>query len=498
MDNNTDEMESLYQSFRDSLSNHEELYYEEEDLIDIFDYANEIADTYICNTALSLGQRLYRDSEALRVRQGILYASDIYNERESLHRFMQDNAGRKGTMWDILSLYLIPKEDAAAVDDAFEKFVSTHKLEEDEESVQFYNVVTYHDRTDWLIDNIDRVRKICEYEFTLLFDVAQAARENGRQPLAIKLLDEMTDAEPFSIDLWVLLARTYDDMGQHVEASTALDYARALDQNNMMVRIYECERSMQYDLVPVEKQIELLEAIKNDLPDISFVNSMLVELYKRQGKLTAARELYLPVFEQSPGLMSTLAEILSIDPDAADKYIEMFESAYVGRADDDDEYESESTLPLQMLIVRSISDRHELAYKIVRMLLRIGKSEDAERTYLLALHLSGQNVEAYERFNEMIKDNAIPVEKVLAISPIIGAIMLSAGYVNDAKGWSTVAYDKINDDGAYSYLDAMLMRGILMSLRQIIDSAETWDDLNDEQKANPLNLQLDEAFRDLV
>ncbi len=500
---NTDAIENLYQQFRDSLSKRGEMYFEADDLIDIFDYANESGDTYICRAVLSIGERLYPDSDELLVRQGLLYAGDVYNERESLHRFIQDHADRTGTMWDILSLYLIPKDDADAIDNAFEEFVSTHKLDEDEESVQFFNAVMYHNRIDWLTENIDRIRKICQYEYTLLYDVAQISRENGHYGLAIQLLDEMTDAEPFSIDLWLLLAKSYDDAGRHDDAATALDYARALDSENMMLRMYECERIINYNLAPVTQQIEMLERLRDYVPEKSFINAMLVQLYKQTGNTEAALKLNLPTFEQSPGSMSLLAEMMSIDPDNADKYMEMFEKAYAseqGEAMSDDVFGEEAaegvTLPLQGVMVKCAGTNPELSYKIIRMLLRIGMSEDAERSFMMALHLSGRNEEAYNMINEMFKDRVLRPDKVLALSPLIGAVMLSSGHHEEAGEWAAAMAENIRKDEAQSYMDAMLTRGVLYALFNIKSFADRWDELSDEQKANPLNLILDEAFRE--
>ena len=499
MIDNTDGIEGLYNRFREALSTRDELFFEEDELIDIFDYANESADVYICRSVLSLGERLYPDSDELRVRQGILYAGDIFNERESLHRFMQDNTARTGTMWDILSLYLIPKEDVAAIENAFEEFVSTHRLEEDEESVQFFNVVMYHDRLDWLIDEIDRLRKICDYDFTLMYDVAQIAREKGREDVSIRLLEEMTETEPFSIDLWLLLAKSYDDAGCHADATAALDYARAVDSQNQMLRIYECERSVTYDLDPVQKQIELLESLRQDIPDNSFLTSMLVNLYRQTGDSKSARDLYMPIFKQSPGSISILAEMLSVDQDGADKYISMFEKAYKASHDgglSDEEQFDETTAPLQMLMVKSVKDNPDLSYKIVRLLLRMDTNEDAERNYLMAMHLSDMNEEAFERINDMLREDAIKPEKVLLLSPLIGAIMLVTGRVDEAYEWSRIANEKIIESEPTDYIHSMLIRGVRMALHQVCMLAQEYGESDGEIPENPLNLQLDELFLD--
>ncbi len=85
----TNPRDELCRRFRSDLAQPEsQRFYSEDDLIDIFDYAGDIADDYLRMEALLLGSRLYPDSLELRERRAIFY---LYLDQNAFKSFLDDN-----------------------------------------------------------------------------------------------------------------------------------------------------------------------------------------------------------------------------------------------------------------------------------------------------------------------------------------------------------------------------------------------------------------------
>ncbi len=66
MSSDTNPREELYRRFRQSLSQPvTERYFDEDELVEVYDYAGDISDDYVQMEALFCGARLYPESQAL-------------------------------------------------------------------------------------------------------------------------------------------------------------------------------------------------------------------------------------------------------------------------------------------------------------------------------------------------------------------------------------------------------------------------------------------------
>ncbi|MDE6333376.1 MAG: tetratricopeptide repeat protein, partial [Muribaculaceae bacterium] len=207
-----------------------ERYYSEDELITIFDSAGDYYDDYLRTEALLLGARLYPDSQALLARRAIFYSDrDI-----SLFRsFIEDNPMLDTPLAEIMRLSeAYPDRDEACR--RVEQFISTHRLAEDEEVIQFVRILHAIGLDKWLVDNMELIRTKVSYQPTLLYEVAVTAEESAVfDTIAIQLLEELTEMEAYAPEYWTLLAMAYLRHERHDDARTAIDYALAIDPDNV-------------------------------------------------------------------------------------------------------------------------------------------------------------------------------------------------------------------------------------------------------------------------
>ena len=72
--NDDNPRDELYRRFLKSLKEPaSERFFDEDELVEVFDYAGDIANDYARYEALFIGARLYPDSQALAERRALLY-----------------------------------------------------------------------------------------------------------------------------------------------------------------------------------------------------------------------------------------------------------------------------------------------------------------------------------------------------------------------------------------------------------------------------------------
>ncbi len=229
--NEPDERDILRERFRADLARPvSERYYSEDELIAIFDSAGDYYDDYLRTEALLLGARLYPDSHALMARRAIFYSD---RDMGLFRSFMDDNPELDTPLTEIMRLSdTYPDRDKAIARVA--EFLDTHRLAEDEEVIQFVRIVHAIGLDRWLVDNLGRIRSKVSYLPTLLYEVAVTAEESPiLDTIAIGLLEELTEMEAYAPEYWTLLAMAYLRHDRHDDARTAIDYALAIDPDNV-------------------------------------------------------------------------------------------------------------------------------------------------------------------------------------------------------------------------------------------------------------------------
>ncbi len=96
------ETERLYQRFKQSLSDREDMpFFDEDDLVAIYDYAGDYDDDYIRLEVLFYAARYYPDSMPLSGRRAIYYQTYSDDMRDS---YLFDNTAQESLIMNILRL----------------------------------------------------------------------------------------------------------------------------------------------------------------------------------------------------------------------------------------------------------------------------------------------------------------------------------------------------------------------------------------------------------
>lgn len=270
-------------------------YYNEDDLIEIFDYAGDVNDDYLRAEALMLGARLYPDSAELAERRAIFY---LFFDEEVFKSYLADHPESHTPLWEIMRLNLL-KPGTAEAKAALEDFLEHAGNLNDEEIIQFVQLASSLELGRWLYDNVDKLRAHCTYLPTLLYELAVNAEMGGDYEQSARFLEELTDLEPYNPDYWTMHATINLMMGRTAEAASDVDYALAIDPDNI-----EALRAKigTLDKPDVHGEFgELVDRILAVAPDDENVAVMAIEQAEQSGDVDYINAILLRVSDSCTG-----------------------------------------------------------------------------------------------------------------------------------------------------------------------------------------------------
>lgn len=230
MEEPEDNRKKLYEEFRKQLkSDASDLYYDEDDLIDIYDQAADMEDEYVKLQVLMLAYRLYPRSEEMAARRGFFFWS--YNMDEGVEQMLGSSMASDRLIWKLLKL----RSRSVTPTDLETQLESLLKDEtdiDDETMIQLVDLASEAGSFDWLKTNEKLLRSKTSYLPTLLYELQIVAIIHGDRPYAISKLEELTELEPFNADYWSILSEEQMNAGNVEAAINAADYALAIDSTN--------------------------------------------------------------------------------------------------------------------------------------------------------------------------------------------------------------------------------------------------------------------------
>lgn len=223
--------DKLHERFREELRKPlKERYFSEDDLINVFDTAGDYNDDYFRYEALLMGARLYPESIPLLERRAIHY---LDNDSEMFVRFMEDYADVSSPMMSLLRLNLLAGHPYDGIVENVETFLSSFSFKEDEEVIQFVQTLHSLGLDRWLVENLERLKTLVPYLPSLLYEYGFLADESDAlAEVAVSVLEQLTELEPYTADYWTLLAVAYSRDGRADDAVSAIEYALAIDPDN--------------------------------------------------------------------------------------------------------------------------------------------------------------------------------------------------------------------------------------------------------------------------
>ena len=229
--------QSQYEVLRDKfraelLKPFSERYFDEEDLINLFDAAGDEFDDYIRLEALIMAARLYPDSVPFLERRAIFY---LNTNRKAFENLLEDNSHISSNMLTILRLNLFEGMAPKDIEALFPDLVDNIKLSYDEEIIQFVQTLHNLRMDEWLVKNLDNLKQKASSVATLLYEYAFHAEASAElSAISVKVLEELTGLDAYVAEYWTMLARAYIRENRIEDAENALEYALAIDPEDFM------------------------------------------------------------------------------------------------------------------------------------------------------------------------------------------------------------------------------------------------------------------------
>lgn len=229
---------ALYERFKRSLAkgaagDSDDEFFDADDLVIIIDQAVDLEDEYVEIEAIMRGYRFFPDNEELATRRAFLYYDLNLDEGvDNVRATLPADA----PLTRILGLRRMDgSADPEVCTAMLDSIVGSPDMLDDETIIQLVDCASACNCYEWLKKNEARLRKKTDYLPTLLYELFIVSDLRHDRDYSLKLLEELTEIEPFNIDFWNALAQVQaekdDDSGADA-ALNALEFALAIDSDN--------------------------------------------------------------------------------------------------------------------------------------------------------------------------------------------------------------------------------------------------------------------------
>ena len=459
-ENNDEEyMRQLYERFRAEVTAGGAIsYYETDELLDIYDYAQDEGDAMVQMFVFLTASRLHPDNREFDERLAFFLS---YVSQDSAGEMIQRGGRTDSALWDVLRMGVecFPCGNPAPyIDTLLEKY---ERLDS-ETLFKLIDLLRDLDRTDLLVHYLPALTKHAEDKRGFSFEVAETIKDNPLyMPQARKIAEQLTAASPFDIEAWLLLARIEFGLEHPEEALAAVDYALAIDPSHFNARIV---KGVVLVALPGRRQeaITMLKGILEEDPGNSFALEGLAEAYVRESMRQEACQVYWMIHTSGMTMANgenPIMAIVELRPDDLKQYLEKYYS------------ESEQT--------------EESWHNLALPLIEKGKTEEAAlfldffqrkqgfrsyvSTYLQVLYGAGMLERFAQVFETIVAEKAANKDTDIYIG-LIDYLLLAATYLRlgHKKEAAEVAAAIIGRKDTYSTIEESLRwKGIILTARFI-------------------------------
>ncbi len=380
-----DSREEIYRRFVDYASgeNTADSFFEENDLIDVFDFASDTNDDFARLEVLQYAARMYPDCTPINERKAFYYLElGLTDPARGIALTLPADS--------VLRTLLLLRTDTPATDEArriLDRLVDSTDDFEDEWLIRLADTAQELGLTDWLFEAKPRICKKATYPQTLIYDMVNIADDAAEYEQATDLAEELTSLEPFSSDFWEMLAREANHLSDYEKALNAVEYALAINPDSPVALTYKAQalsglnRTTQEILEPLDRVIQL----SPDAPDPIVIKASILEAsgYRLQA-------------------IDTLEAFRRKHPDSADVILTLikFADGNVSKSIVDDYFEAKA-LTVHECIEQAQSlmfeSRYGAAAAILLAMTRRLKTRSEELT-MTALYRAGFYSQAIEYF----------------------------------------------------------------------------------------------------
>ncbi|MDE6207364.1 MAG: hypothetical protein K2M55_06105 [Muribaculaceae bacterium] len=319
--------QELYVRFRNSLKTQKssEIFYDEDELVELFDYAGSLSDDYIQLEALLCGARLYPDSTALADRRLMLYmdtTDEITDARtEAAAHYLEDHSANTPVA-DMARLEINPPGDRAG---ALSYLIGQYEQFTDEEIIELCQLAVDLDQYEWLKANIGLLSKKVRSNSAMLYEVARAAENKEDWDTLISTAETLIEADPFQIGSWLFLLNGQAHKDLQDDARSTYDYAKTIassQEPQVMLAIADTV----YNSAPflASDMVETLLGLATKYPDAFGFLDAACAFLALQGNMTRVSALLKDYLKRHPDSFPPLRQLLLINAYDTEEYIEMY------------------------------------------------------------------------------------------------------------------------------------------------------------------------------
>ncbi len=308
MDNNDDRQELYNRFVKEIPSGHASAYFDEDDLVEIFDYAGDLNDDFVRLEVLWCGARYFPDSMALAERKAYLY-SELGNDAAAslvLSRVPDDSVMKR------LLMLRINGGERAEVIGKLDRIVAEAKEFSDEDIFQLVSTATDLGVYDWTKQNCRKIKRKTDFPQSFLYDLVEEAENNHDYDFELELLEELTMLEPFNAEFWTRMAEVFFVRLQNLEkALQAIDYALAADPGSVRAQLMHAQILFDSgaDLDLMEK---LLKPVLEKNPDEGMAVDTLALVYASNSRLQDGLDLIYTYLSRFPAHRPSVDLLLTV------------------------------------------------------------------------------------------------------------------------------------------------------------------------------------------
>ena len=326
MDEEKNPREELYTRFKESLSQPvSQRYFDEDELIDLFDYAGDLQDDYVQLETLLCGARLYPESRGLSERRLLFYLDtsddDTDQRTEAVAKYLADNADESSLIFDIARMETSPCDDPEA---SLEYLLHQYDKFDDEEIIRFVDLAVDTGQYKWLVEHLDEILAKVPFKPTLLFEVAREADNNYDNETLVKVADQLIELEPFTTNNWIMLFRGQARLDRREEARITYDSAKALAADDPIAMLGIADAVYTSAPYLLADMAETLKGIKAQHPDEFEYTDAYCAMLVQLGNLNGAVREIKDYLDRKPSTSRALRQLLMCNSGDSGPYIARF------------------------------------------------------------------------------------------------------------------------------------------------------------------------------
>lgn len=171
-----DEVRSLYIKFKNALiAGDVEKFYDEVDLLNIYDYAGDENDLFVQFEILRLASRSFPESPDFASRSAF-FLKEVLDESDGAKALAKQHKD-DSFVWTVLNLSF--EGDAEKIKSGLEKALRHRHTLEDDDVLRLIDLCSDYNLQEWLYESYEKILVLCAYPDTFLLELAEVFYTQG-------------------------------------------------------------------------------------------------------------------------------------------------------------------------------------------------------------------------------------------------------------------------------------------------------------------------------